>query len=205
MRSLLLAALVLVATPFASAQVTFGLKGGLNTSFYSGPSSDGLDPKLGAVGGAVVRFDVNPGFGIGLEALYSQKGAKYVDPVNSEFDETYAFDYIEIPAYVRLSVPIGQTLDGGVTLGGYAGIPIKTGGNDIDGDFDLEANTDYGALIGLDVGSGPYYVEGRYSLGLAQVSDDDTFFLDLPANELPDLKNQTVSLTFGVRFGGSRY
>ena len=204
MRSLLFAAILLVAAPLASAQATFGLKAGLNTSFFSGDDADGLDAKLGAVGGATVRFDVNPGFGVGVEALYSQKGARYEDPLDADFDESYHFDYVEIPAYVRLAVPIGEYLEGGVSLGGYVGIPVRTGGNDIDGDFDLEANTDYGALIGVDVGSGPYYVDARYSLGLAQVTDDDTLILDLPAGVAPDLKNQTISLTFGVRFGGPR-
>lgn len=205
MRSLLLAALVLAAAPFASSQVTFGVKGGLNTTFFSGPSSDGLDPKLGAVGGITTRFDVNPGFGIGAEVLYSQKGAR-----DEVVDETYSFDYIEIPAYVRLAVPIGELLDGGVTLGGYAGIPVRT--SVTDRDTDIDANLDYGALIGVDLGAGPYYVEGRYSLGLAQVSDSPQFGRILLSGsdgfqngDLADLKNQAVSFTFGVRFGGPRY
>ena len=201
MRSLLLAALV-AAPSLAHAQVSFGLKGGLNTSFFSGPSAEGTDPALGAVGGAVVRFDANPGFGIGAEALYSQKGAR------DEFlDETYDFDYLEVPVYARLAVPVGQTLDGGVQIGGYVGIPLRSGGTDVQGDFDVDANTDCGALVGFDLGSGSYYVEGRYSLGLGQVTDDETLFTDLPEGLVPDLKNQTISLTFGVRFGGggSRY
>ncbi|MEM1054725.1 MAG: porin family protein [Bacteroidota bacterium] len=204
MRFLPLAALLLAA-PLAHAQATFGLKGGLNTAFFSGPDSDGLDARLGAVGGATLRFDANPGFGIGAEVLYSQKGARYVDPVSAEFDEDYHFDYLEVPVYGRLAVPTSPTLDVGVQLGGYVGIPLRSGGTDIDGDFDVEANTDYGALIGLDVGSGPFYAEARYSLGLGQVTDDETLLLDLPVGAIPDLQNQTISLTFGVRFGGSRY
>ena len=204
MRFLALAALLLAA-PLAQAQASFGLKGGLNTTFFSGPSSDGLDPKLGGVGGVVLRFDANPGFGIGAEALYSQKGARYEDPRSAEFDETYHFDYPEVPVYARLAVPLGETLDGGVQLGGYVGIPLRSGGTDLDGDFDVNANTDYGALLGLDVGSGPFYAEARYSLGLAQVTDDETLFLDLPAGQLPDLHNQAISLTFGYRFGGGGY
>ena len=133
MRSLLFAALVLVAAPLASAQATFGLKAGLNTSFFSGDDADGLDAKLGAVGGATVRFDVNPGFGVGVEALYSQKGARYEDPLDADFDESYHFDYVEIPAYVRLAVPLGDYLEGGVSLGGYVGIPVSS---KVTGDLD---------------------------------------------------------------------
>lgn len=196
MRFLFLVAL-LVAAPLAQAQASFGLKGGLNTTFFSGASSEGTEPALGAVGGATLRFDANPGFGIGAEALYSQKGAR-----DEVFDETLRVDYLEIPVYARLALPASPTLDAGLQLGGYVGIPLRA--RSVEEDFDLDANTDYGAMVGFDVGSGPYYVEGRYSLGLAQVSDDPEFIQDLPVGDL-DLKNQAVSLTFGVRFGGGGY
>ena len=196
MRALTFAALLLAA-PLASAQVgpSFGLKGGLNTTFFSGDTSPGLDPVLGGVGGVVLGFDANPGFGVRLEALYSQKGAR-----DEARDETYRFDYLEVPAYGRLAVPLGEFLEGGVQLGGYLGIPLRT--SVTDRDTDIDANTDYGALIGVDVGSGPYYAEARYSLGLAQVSDSEELAdLLLDNDDLADLKNQAISFTFGVRFG----
>ena len=200
MRAFALAAL-LIAAPAASAQASFGLKGGLNTSFFSGPTSPGLDPALGGTGGVVLRFDANPGFGIGAEALYSQKGAR-----DEFFDETYRFDYLEVPVYGRLAVPVGEFLDGGLQFGGYVGIPLRT---DVTGrNTDISANTDYGALIGFDLGSGTYYIEARYLLGFAQVSDSEEFadllLEDRLPNEVADLQNQALSLTFGLRFGGMR-
>ena len=50
------------------------------------------------------------------------------------------------------------------------------------------------------MGSGPFYVEGRYSLGLANAIDFDAVLGDDV-----DKKNQVVSFTLGYRFGGRRY
>ncbi|MEM6326922.1 MAG: porin family protein [Bacteroidota bacterium] len=196
MRFLLLCALV-AAPSLAHAQVSVALKGGLNTAFFSGPSAEGTEAILGAVGGAALRFDANPGFALGAEVLYSQKGAR-----DAFVDETYRFDYVEVPVYGRLALPTAPSLSAGVQFGGTIGIPVRSGGTNADGDVDVAANTDIGALIGLDVGAGPFYVEGRYTFGLGQVTDDDTLFLDLPEGVPPDLQNQVVSLTFGVRLGG---
>ena len=208
MRSLLLLAAALLVTLPATAQTTFGLKAGLNTSFFSGDDAgdSGTDigetqPRLGLVGGAVLRYNVNPGFALQAEALYSQKG----DVLNA-FDEdggdlVTQLDYVEVPVMARISAPLGTTLDGGVTLGGYAGFPVRSRVSDDLGEVDdIEARTDYGLLLGLDAGSGPYYIEGRYTLGLAKPIEFDTVL-----GTDPDLRNQTVSLTFGVRFGGPRY
>ena len=200
MRLLALAAFVLAA-PLASAQASFGLKGGLATTTFSGDTSPGLDPALGGTGGLVLRFDANPGFGLAAEALYTQKGAR-----DEFFDETYRFDYLEVPVYGRLAVPVGEFLDGGVQFGGYAGVPLRTS---VTGrSTDISANTDYGAMIGFDLGSGTYYVEARYLLGLAQVSDSeelaDLLLEDRLPNEVADLQNQALTFTFGIRFGGMR-
>lgn len=186
---------VLVAVP-AQAQATFGVKAGLNTAFFSGDDAVDSDPRLGFVGGLTTRFSVNPSVALQLEALYSQKGEVYEN--TSGFEEVTKLDYIEIPASVRLSVPLSPLLDAGVSVGGYLGIPVKSE-VEVDGveASDIDAATDYGALIGVDLGSGPFYVDARYSLGLANAIDFDPVL----GSDL-DKKNQVVSLTFGYRFGG---
>lgn len=191
----LLALAALLAAP-AQAQPSIGVKAGLNTSFFSGDDAVDSEPRLGFVGGLTSRFALNPSVAIQLDALYSQKGDVYENSLG--FEEVTKLDYVEVPASVRLSVPLSPLLDAGVSIGGYVGIPVKSE-VEVDGDFatDLDAGTDYGALIGVDLGSGPFYVDARYSLGLAEAVDYDP---DLALE--PDYKNQTVSLTFGYRFGG---
>ena len=74
---------------------------------------------------------------------------------------------------------------------------------DVAGTFenDLDLNTDYGFLIGVDAGSGPFYVDARYTQGLTDAIDFDP---GLGEGDL-DKKNQVISLTFGYRFGGRGY
>lgn len=197
---LLLAALALgLAAPVASAQPTFGLKAGLNTAFFSGDDAVNSDPRLGFVGGITSQFPLTPSVAIQLEALYSQKGETYENM--SGLDEVTKLAYLEIPASVRLSVPLGDLLEGGVTLGGYLGVPLSSE-VEVDGEdaSDLDANLDFGPLVGVDIGSGPVYVDARYTFGLTDAIEFDP----VRGSDL-DLKNQVVSLTFGYRFGGGGY
>lgn len=199
MRSLLtlpvLLALLLAAP--ASAQ-SFGLKGGLNVASFSGDDAVGSEARLGGVGGVTASFPLGQALDVQVEALYSQKGEEYF---NTEgFSETTRLEYVEVPALLRFRLPASRTLDVGLSAGGYVGVPIS-GEVEVDGVFanELDLNTDYGALVGVDVGSGPFYVDARYSFGLTDAIEYD------PGIDAFDLekRNQVVSLTFGYRFGGS--
>ena len=205
-------ALLGLAVP-ASAQASFGVKAGLNVSNFVGDDANGSEARLGFVGGLTSRLAVNPSVALQLEALYSQKGDTF-DAIVLEGARDYQIDtridYLEIPASLRLGVPLSPLLDAGVSLGGYVGVPLSSSLS-VDGDvpsdvvrdvedIDLDPATDYGVLIGVDIGSGPFYVDGRYTLGLAGATDNDPVFgLDL------DRKNSVASFTFGYRFGGRRY
>ena len=207
-----LAALAFLALP-ASAQPTFGLKAGLNVANFTGGDAGGSEARLGFVGGLTARLPFTPSVALQLEALYAQKGDEFngdflVNPRDYTIDTR--IDYLEIPAALRLGVPASPTLDLGVSAGGYVGVPLTSsvsaegdvpGGINADiRDFDLEPNTDYGFLIGVDAGSGPFYVDARYTQGLT-----DAIEFDPVLGEDTDRKNQVVSLTFGYRFGGGGY
>ena len=215
MRLLSLAALAaaLLAAP-ASAQAQIGLKAGLNVANFVGDDAEGSEARLGFVGGLTGRFDVTPTVAFQLEALYSQKGetldGDVLDP-GRDYQLDTRLNYLEIPASLRFGVPLNPLLDAGVSGGGYVGIPVST---EISADGDvpraliddiesdgIDANTDYGVLIGVDVGSGPFFVDARYTLGLAEVTDFDPVFGDGRGQGL-DRKNSVVQLTLGYRFGG---
>ena len=186
-----------LATTAASAQPTIGLKAGLNTAFFSGDDANNSDPRLGFVGGLTARVPVNPSIAFQVEALYSQKGERFEN--SAGFDEVTKLSYLEVPASLRFGVPLSPLLDAGVSVGGYVGVPLD-GSVEVDGveGSDLDLRTDYGALIGVDVGSGPVYVEGRYTLGLAEAIEFDPGIDEFDL----DKKNQVVSFTIGYRFGG---
>lgn len=200
--SLLLALATAFAAVPASAQASFGLKAGLNTTFASGDGADGSKARLGFVGGAVVRYDVTPTVGLQVEGLYSQKGFNEVDGF---VDEDIRLDYVEIPVLLRLGVPLSPLMDAGVTVGPSIGIPIRGKDQFDDGlENELDLQTDLGVAVGLDVGSGPFFVDARYTAGLRDVLDEaDPIVDDLPGNG--QFRNQAVTFTFGYRFGGGSY
>ena len=200
----------------AGAQASVGLKAGLNTSFFSGDDANDSGARLGFVGGLTTRYAVNPAVAVQLEALYSQKGESLdgdvLDPGRDYTIDT-RISYLEVPVSLRFGVPLSPLLDAGVSVGGYVGIPVSSEvsadgdvprgiQDDID-DLDVEANTDYGALIGVDLGSGPFFVDARYTLGLADVTDFDPVFGEGTSGDGLDRKNQVVSFTLGYRFGGN--
>ena len=212
MRILSLAALAALLSVPALAQPTFHIKGGLNVATLAGDDSAALEgddfesePRLGGVAGAGVLLPLTPSVGLQVEALYSQKGEVFADRLGELDNETIRLDYVEIPAAIRFAVPTGSALEFGLSAGGYVGIPVQgeyeyetvAGGVTAD----LETRTDYGGLIGLDIGSGGVFAEARYTFGLTDAVEYD------PSDDIfPDYRNQVASLTLGYRFGGgNRY
>lgn len=202
-----LALALLVGAPLASAQVPApgsfqaGVKGGLNTAWQTGDAIDALvdetQPRLGLAAGLVGRYNVTPSFAFQLEALYSQKG------VTTEDDAlTSKIDYVEIPVLARVSVPLSPLLNAGAYVGPSIGIPV----ND-EVDYDLpnipetdtfDPATDLGATIGVDIGSGPFFVDARYTFGL---SNPYTGEIEDPEDQDElNARNQNVQFTFGYWF-----
>lgn len=201
MRTLSLLALALLVIAPASAQSQFHVKGGLNTAFFSGDESDGTEPRLGAIGGAGLRFNATPSLGVQVEALYSQEGARESDGSGS-----YTLDYLDIPILLRAGIPVSRFADAGLYAGAQIGIPLRSEFKDEFGiTSDEETNTDIGLAIGGDYWSGPVGVDVRYVYGLTDTFSDE--IAGVPVNPI-DIRNQTFTVTLGYRFGGtgrSRY
>lgn len=176
---------LLVASATASAQPTFGLKAGLNVADVTNTFEDvdgvfDAQPRLGFVGGVLVDLPLNPQFGIRAEALYSQKGARE----NFEGDETKGgggdtvlkMDYIEVPLLARVAVEPTPTLEVGLMAGPAFAFNVVEkleidGTNVREGD-DFVQSFDTGIAVGAEVGSGPFFVDFRYTLGLLNVAQE---------------------------------
>lgn len=194
MRTLLLSLALLVAVP-ASAQATFGVRGGLNTASFSGADARGTDPRLGGVGGAFVRLDAGPALALQVEALYSQEGA--VDPF-ADPEGTYKLDYLDVPVLVRLGVPLTRLADAGVFAGPSVGVPLRARFDRRGDSFDEATRTDLGVVVGADYWAGPVGIDLRYTVGLTDAFDDEI------GGEFEPLaiRNRGFSVSLGVRFGG---
>lgn len=194
----------------AAAQTTYGVRAGLNVSDFVG-FDDGdvevieLSPTLGFVGGVFAEVPLSPRLAIRPEVLYTQKGFKvdvpeFLDPGN-DLDTDFDVDYIEVPVLARIGVPLSQTLDAGLLLGPTFAFKV----NESTGDFDEEIvggtvedvfeSFDLGIALGLEVGSGPFYVDLRYTPGLLDVIQDDQGADD------PSIRNSVFSVTGTFKFG----
>lgn len=190
-RSLLLAVVALIAVPASSAQTSFGLRAGLNVSDLTGDDLGNTEPRLGFTGGAFVNVPFTPQFSLQPEVSYSQKGV-----ASEDGDAQLQVDYVEVPILVKYTVPVTET---GLMFGAYAGpaLGFKVS-EEVDGfggsaDTDFFKSTDIGGAFGVTVGAGPFAVDGRYTLGLSDATDED---------ESPyDLRNGVFSIAGTYTFG----
>ncbi len=202
--------IVLLALCFATtavearAQVTLGLKGGLNISNLSAKDADGstvdFDSRTVFTGGAYLQAGLGSVLALQAEALYSPRGAN--DDGGASLDLTY----FDLPLLVLIRVPAGDSaiwpiLYAGPVLSFETKCRLNSDeGSSVDcgsGDDVLfrTKNTDVGVTFGggfeVFMGSYTLQLDGRYNLGLVDI--DDTM-----DGAVGSLKNRTWSFYIGL-------
>jgi len=189
----LLATLLLVATssPDLHAQTTFGVRGGVTVSSLDGDLGQTFEKsnRTGFAGGVFLDFGGSNPLGLQIGAEYIQRGV--------EFDtgfEDFSLNYLEIPAVVKLGVPLGglkPSLLGGAALGFQTSCENGPG---FDCDEEI-TSTEFAGLLGADVafylGGLTLFVDGRYHFGLNDISD---------AADFDELKNRAWTFQGGIGF-----
>lgn len=107
--AILFAAAMMVAMP-SQAQISFGLKGGLNVTNMSF-SSEVIDKsnQTGFFVGPTVKFTLPiVGLGIDAAALYDQRDAKFSDTEDGEYSEKVSQRSINIPINLRYNIGLGD-------------------------------------------------------------------------------------------------
>ena len=178
----------------ASAQkgLELGFRGGVSVASASLDVSETFDKsnRTGFVGGVFLNYDASIlGFQVG--AQYAQKG---VDLDIGDAVNEFSLSYLEIPAVVKLGIPLGVIKP---SVFGGAGLGFKTGcdnsGEDCGDDF---KGTDFTGIAGADVaiylGSISLWADGRYHFGLSNISD--------ASDVVGDLKNRNWTLQAGLGF-----
>jgi len=200
LRFLPLALLLLGLVPQAHAQLQFGIRAGLNLSDLASDDAIDSDPRLGFHGGVTATYPLGTALFIQPEVLYSQKGAGF-----SEDNEqgSYNIDYLDIPLLFGYSLPTATNL----LVQFYAGPQLSVKVNEsirADGigvDFDLIKDTDFGLVLGGDVGAvrvgtaQSFGVGLRYALGLTDIIDNN------PLTEgASSVTNRVLSVSAFYRF-----
>lgn len=174
-------AFVLSAASPAAAQLTFGVKGGLNVANLSFDPDEGFTPenRMGLVAGMIVTQPLRSRFGLQVEGLYSQKGAK--DEFNEEgvaFKQTFQLDYIEIPVLANIAVTSSDAVRFSVNAGPTFGFLVNDkqvtefAGEKEEEDIDDVKSYDIGFALGGAVQTRQLIFDARYTWGLTNINDD---------------------------------
>jgi hypothetical protein len=179
----------------AHAQTTLGVRGGFSgASIDVDGAGDLFDDsnRTGFVGGVFLDWGGSNLFGFQVGAQYTQKGAE-IDVGNVIEDLT--LDYFEIPAVVKLGIPLGA-LKPSVFAG--ASLGFNTGCDLDGGDCDDATSTEWAGIFGADVafylGGLSLWVDGRYHYGLSEVSDISA------GAQFDELKNRAWAFQAGLGF-----
>jgi hypothetical protein len=196
MKKLVLSALAVCVFSFSNAQeeksstnsnVTFGTKGGLSLSTFTGDLRN-LDMKVGFHVGGLAEIALNDKFSIQPELLYSTQGAEteviFFNGVNDQKETVeFNFSYINLPIIAKYYVTEGLSLEAGPQIGFLVDSEVNADGESIDGEdfFGNLSTVDFGLNFGLGykLNSGLNFA-ARYNVGLSNVSDESD--IDLKIN-----------------------
>ncbi len=198
---LIVALFTLITVLPATAQVNFGVIGGLNLANLSVDPDQGVDiSNRTAVGiGGVLSFGVGETLALQLEPMFLQKGAK---ATVQGFGETeLKSSYIEVPAMLKFAFGSSDTKPyfmAGPTVGFL--LSAKVEDESVKDDVkSIDFGLAFGGGVSLPMGNNTVFVEGRYSLGLSDINDD--------SSDDTEIKTKGIQIMAGITFplGGDSY
>jgi len=188
MKKVLFTAIAVLGFTFANAQegttstggTKFGAKAGLNMSNLTGDAE--TDSKVGFFVGGFAEIKLSDKFAVQPELLYSMLGAK-------DDDANWDMNYLLIPVMAKYFVTEQLSLEAGPQIGflmsaKYDGVDVKDFFSSTDLAFNLGAGYDVTEAINVSL---------RYSLGMSNVLDSDTF-------GDADAKTSNIGLAVGYKF-----
>ncbi len=210
--------LTMMAVSAAQAQqvdpVDFSIKGGVNFSNLA------IDPDVGQGdelflrfgGGGSLGMNFSRNFSITADVLYLMKGNKVVYTSGNELDKTEfeahtELDYVVINPNLRIGAG-NKSASPYLLIGPEIGILVKAESHmesngeesykeDVKDSF---KNTDFGLSFGggieLPTKGAAFFVEGRYSLGLADIADAG----DTSTEDTATVQTRGIYAFAGIRF-----
>ncbi|PTX62646.1 outer membrane protein with beta-barrel domain [Kordia periserrulae] len=172
---------VLLAIGFtAHAQkISFGFKGGLNSSWVTGDESDGVTPRIGVHLGVMSEFSLSEKFSLQPELVYSQQGAQQDVAFISqgmtiaETELKARHNYLNLPILAKYYVAKNFSIEAGPQIGFLLSAEQEGNGVEVDAKSALK-NIDFAASLGVSYkfDSGLNF-SARYNAGLSNVNDID--------------------------------
>ncbi len=214
-------AFMLFATQSASAQLSLGVVGGVNSSNLKVDVDQPIAVPLPTGGnvqgsfnsrttfaiGGVAEYYFSPMVGLSVQPMYSQHGSKFVfdgpvvAPLNAE--STTKLSYVDIP--VMLKVQFGRSnvrpyVTSGFTLGFLTSAKSVGGGEETNIKDSVKSTNSYwsiGGGLNLPVTGKTVFIEGRYTLGLTNINEGPQI---QPLSATAELKTKGFQFMAGVTF-----
>lgn len=193
MRSALILLLTLACAAPAAAQVSYGVRAGVNLANVSFDGGDEVPAsgRAGFLAGVFVTIPFGP-LALQPEAIYTVKGASLdLDDLESD----YIVDYLEVPVLARFRLGRSAYVAAGPSMAFRlrARSRIAFGGSteEIDLDDDVES-FDLGVVGAAGLEFGRWVVDARYTHGLSDTDAD--------ASDGVTVRNRVFSVSAGIRF-----
>jgi len=184
------------------AQISFGIKGGVNVAEFSFQDQGTSIPQSSINGftlGGVLEIGLGGNLFLQPEAVFVQKGSELNTAITSLKTNV---NYLDIPILLKIKIlnsnllninllggpSFGLALNGEETIQGGQTIDINFGGENGLKRFDLGINA--GGGIGVNLGSIGVFGDVRYLFGVSNISED--------ANR--EIKNKGLNLSVGLMF-----
>ena len=207
MKKIILSTLLVLAFGFTYAQkAEFGIKGGLNSSNFSG-DTEGADFKsrIGFNVGAFAAIKLSEKITLQPEILFSTQGAEaqnveaFVNGSIYNGDVKFNLSYINIPVMFKYYVADKFNLEAGPQIGFLASAETSTKVDGFNQTVDQDAKDYFESVdFGFNVGAGydftdKIFVGIRYNIGLANV-------FKTQSGDNSETQNSVFSLSVGYKF-----
>lgn len=175
MKKIFLSVMALIAVVMAShAQVSFGIKAGLNNSTFGGDAADfdGKKSNTAFNAGVVANIPFSEHFSFKPELMYSgNEGFEYRPNTSTELN--YNLSYLNVPLMIQFKSDKGLYGE----IGPYVGFllsgkeKLNVSGTKTESDIkDSFKGTDLGASLGVGfVGKTGWGIGARYNMGLSNI------------------------------------
>lgn len=207
MKKIILSTLLVLAFGFTYAQkAEFGIKGGLNSSNFSG-DTEGMDfkPRVGFNIGAFAAIKLSEKITLQPEILFSTQGAKAenvsadVNGVNYTADIKFNLSYINVPVMFKYYVADKFNLEAGPQIGFLTSAETSTQLVGYSQTVDQDAKDYFESVdFGFNLGAGYDFTKNvsagiRYNIGLSNV-------LKTQPGDNSESQNSVLSLSVGYKF-----
>ncbi len=206
MKKLFLLITAFVMTVSANAQDAVGtlsLKpmAGVTIANFIGKDAEGTDPKIGAIFGGELIYQVSNYCSLSAGLLYSMQGCS----ADGEGDPKVSLDYLNLPLLANFYVFKGFALKAGFQFGYLTRAKVSGSGDGIKAEVDMKDacnDFDFSIPIGISYDiNNSFVIEGRYNVGITKPGKSDYSFMgETFHDDDNNIRNSVFQITLGYKF-----